>query len=87
MFFAGCATTSSGVHKIGSDTYNVTVAASLGMGGLSGAKRNAYEEANQECSRQEKEIFVVTEKVERPNLFNGMHSVDLNFKCLTISDP
>lgn len=77
---AGCAT-SSGVSTLGADTYNVTAAASLARGGISGAKQAAYAEANQECAKRSREIVVVKETVTPPSFFNGMHIVDLTFQC------
>ena len=76
----GCAT-SSGVLKAGTNSYTVSASASLGGGGGSTAKRNAYSEANQECSKQGKTIEIINEKVVAPSWTDGMYTVDISFKC------
>lgn len=80
VVLAGCAS-SSGVLRSGPDTYTVNTSASPGHGGTASAKKSAYDEANQECVKQGKEIFVVTERTSAPSWTDGMHSVDLIFKC------
>jgi hypothetical protein len=82
---SGCAA-SSGVVKMGPDTYSVNVAASPARGGVAGAKRMAYEEASQECARAGKEILVVTERSARTT-YAGAGSIDLTFRCLSKGDP
>jgi hypothetical protein len=82
---SGCAT-SSGVLKMGPDTYSVNATASPARGGVSGAKRMVYEEANQECSKQGKEMLVVNERLTRTP-YQGAGSVDLTFRCLSKGDP
>ncbi|MFM9437408.1 putative lipoprotein YajG [Janthinobacterium sp. CG_23.3] len=77
---AGCAT-SSGVLKSGPDTFTVNTSASPGHGGTASAKKSAYDEANQECAKQQKTINVVEERASTPSWTDGMHAVDLVFKC------
>lgn len=76
----GC-TTSSGVLKSGPETFTVNTSASPGAGGTSTAKKSAYVAANQECAKQNKSINVVDERVSAPSWTDGMHTVDLVFKC------
>jgi hypothetical protein len=80
ILLAGC-TTSSGVLKSGLDTFTINTSASPGAGGTSTAKKSAYEAANQECVKQAKSINVVNERVSAPSWTDGMHTVDLTFKC------
>lgn len=77
---AGCAS-SSGVLQAGPDTYSINTSASLIRGGMAGAKKEAYDAANHECSTQNKEMLVVSESATRPSFTDGMHTVDLRFKC------
>jgi hypothetical protein len=77
---AGCAS-SSGVLRSGPDSFTVSTSASPGAGGAGAAKKSAYDQANQECARQSKVIFVVNERASAPSWTDGMHTVDLAFKC------
>lgn len=83
---AGCAN-SSGVMKAGPDTYTISTSASPGRGGLPAAKRMAYEEANNECARQGREVFSLSEKGASPTWTEGVANFELNFRCLTANDP
>lgn len=76
----GCAS-SSGVLKMNADTYSVTASASPGRGGAGAAKKMAYDEAIAECAKQSKEFLVVSENATRPSWTDGMHTVELNFRC------
>lgn len=76
----GCAS-SSGALRSGPDTFTITTTASPGAGGIAKAKQSAYADANQECSKQSKAINVVSERVTAPSWTDGMHAVDLVFKC------
>lgn len=80
LVLSGCAST-SGVFKSGPDTFTVTATASPGAGGSAKAKGSAYAEAAQECSRQGRTVEVVTEKASAPTWTDGMHTVDLVFRC------
>ena len=77
---AGCAST-SGVFKSGADTYMVTSTASPGAGGSAKAKSSAYSDAERECAKQSSTVTVVSEKVGSPTWTDGMHTIDLVFKC------
>jgi len=79
LILAGCG--SSGVMKMGPDTYCVSYSSALGP---IGAKKGAYAEASKECSKQGKELLVIN---ERSSMFNANGLVDLTFRCLVSSDP
>lgn len=80
LAITGCAS-SSGALRSGPDTFTVTATASPGAGGSAKAKLSAYADANQECRKQGKTISVVSERATAPSWTDGMHSVDLVFKC------
>lgn len=77
---AGCAS-SSGVLRSGPDVFTVTATASPGAGGETAAKKSAYNDASLECSKSGKAVTIVSEKVTAPTWTNGMHSIDLTFRC------
>lgn len=81
---AGCAM-SSGVVKMGADTYSVSVSAAPARGGISGAKRMAYAAATQECEKQGRELLTVSE--EAGHDFPAAGRLDLTFRCLEKNDP
>jgi len=77
---------SSGVMKMGPDTYTVSTHAAPARGGESGAKRLSLTEANQYCDAQGKEILVTNiESGSSSHLPGG--TVDITFRCLTKDDP
>ena len=80
ILLTGCAST-SGVFKSGPDTYTVTATASPGAGGSAKAKASAYAEATRECVKHQASVDVVTEKASAPTWTDGMHTVDLTFRC------
>lgn len=80
LLLAGCAST-SGVFQSGPDTYTVTATASPGAGGSAKAKGSAYAEAEHECAKRAGTVDVVSEKTAAPTWTDGMHTVDLVFKC------
>lgn len=83
---AGCAV-SSGVAKVGPNTFTITTSASPGRGGVPAAKRAAYEEAGAECNhRNALEVFVLNETSSPPTWTEGMAIVKLNFRCLNAND-
>lgn len=83
---AGCAV-SSGVAKVGPDTFTITTSASPGRGGVPAAKRAAYEEAGAECSRRGAlELFVLNETFSPPTWTEGMAIATVNFRCLNAND-
>lgn len=79
---------SSGVLKIGPDTFTISTSASPGKGGIPAAKRIAYQEAGEECARRGGlEVFALNEKTASPTWTEGMASMELNFRCLRSDDP
>jgi len=82
---AGCAN-SSGVMKVGPDTFTIATSASPGKGGIPAAKRIAYEEARAECSKRGLEVFALSEKASSPTWTEGMANMELNFRCLRVDD-
>lgn len=81
LLLAGCAST-SGVFQSGPDTYTVTATASPGAGGSAKAKGDAFAEAQRECVKHAGAVDVVSEKASAPTWTDGMHTVDLTFKCM-----
>jgi hypothetical protein len=80
LLLSGCAS-SSGILKAGADTYRVNTSASMGAGGLTAAKNNAYAEAKQECAKQGKSPIVIEENSPATNWADGKYTFDLTFKC------
>jgi hypothetical protein len=80
MALAGCAST-SGVHQAGPGMYTVTATASHGAGGSAKAKGSAYADAERQCAKSGGAVEVISEKVGAPTWTDGMHSVDLVFRC------
>ena len=81
----GCAQ-SSGVLKLGPDTYSVSVHAAPARGGESGAKRIALTEANQACMQKGRELLVRNISSRPSSHFPG-GTVDVTFQCLGQTDP
>ena len=77
---AGCAST-SGVFRSGPDTFTVTATASPGAGGSAKAKGSAYADAARECAKSMATVDVINEKAVAPTWTDGMHTVDLVFRC------
>ena len=82
----GCAN-SSGVVKIGPETFTISTSASPGKGGIPAAKRIAFTEAAAECAQRGAEVFALSEKTASPTWTEGMASMELNFRCLRPDDP
>jgi hypothetical protein len=81
VLLTGCAST-SGVFKSGADTYTITSTASPGAGGSAKAKGAAYADAERECAKHGGSVNVVSENAKAPTWTDGMHTVDLIFKCV-----
>lgn len=77
---SGCAT-SSGVNKLGPDTYTVSTSASLARGGISGAKGLAFAEAEKKCAELGREIFVVNFTTS-PSHFSYGGNAEIIFNCV-----
>ncbi|MBL6458829.1 hypothetical protein JMJ55_26205 [Belnapia sp. T6] len=72
--------TTSGVNRIGPDSYQISVRASRASGGIIGAEGIALEEADSYCRRLEREILVVTSGEVR-----GAYQA--SFRCLPPGHP
>lgn len=81
----GCAQ-SSGVLKLGPDTYTTSAAAAPARGGSSEARKLALIEANEYCTQLGKEILVTNIGTATTNLY-GAGKAEVTFRCLTKSDP
>lgn len=77
---------SSGVLKLGPDTYTVSVHAAPARGGESGARNLALTEANEHCQSQSREILVTNLNSGRSTHFPG-GTVEVTFRCLEKGDP
>jgi hypothetical protein len=82
----GCSN-SSGVLKMGPDTFSISTEASFGKGGIPAAKRIAYKEAEEECSKRGLEVFVLNERSVGTTFTDGMAKSELTFRCLRSDDP
>lgn len=71
---AGCAA-SSGVLRLGPDTYAVSASASPAEGGAVGALAMAYREAAQYCESLRREMFVVNNNTASGNAL-------VTFRCV-----
>jgi hypothetical protein len=80
VLFAGCAQ-SSGVLKVGPDTYTVSAAAAPARGGSSEARKIALTEANQHCAEMGKEILVTNVGTATINAY-GAGTAEVTFRCL-----
>jgi len=78
---SGCAQ-STGILKMGPDTYSVITHQDPQFGGISVAKKRAINEANQYCTSLGKEILV-----SNTSLSGSTGTVDVTFLCLSKGDP
>jgi hypothetical protein len=86
-FLAGCTfSKSSGVLKLGPDTYTTSAVAAPVAGGSSEARRLALTEANEHCSQLGKEILV-TNLGTAINHVNNFGNAEVTFRCLAKDDP
>ena len=90
VLLAGCAADirSSGVMKVGPDTFTLSTVTNGAAGGELGATRSALEEANRYCSDQKREIIVANIDSKSgigPARRDG-HAT-LIFRCLLAGDP
>jgi hypothetical protein len=85
LLLVGCSM-SSGVLKMGPDTYSLSVAASPAGGGVVGARQIALTGAEKYCSDTGKEILV-TNTSSRVTTAAGAGAVDVTFRCLLRGDP
>ena len=83
VVLAGCAS-SSGVQKIGPDTYTVS-SSTTGYSGLeAGARKRTLEEANAHCSGMGREIMVTN--LNAAGTWNRGNAA-VTFRCLAKGDP
>lgn len=85
LLLAACAQ-SSGVLKMGPDTYSASAAAAPARGGYSEARKLALSDANQYCAQMGKEILVTNIGTATTNVY-GAGSADVTFRCLAKGDP
>lgn len=85
LLFVACAT-SSGVQRLGPDTFSVSSAAAPARGGYSEARRIALDDANEYCTKIGKEILVLNIGTATTNVY-GAGSADVTFRCLSKGDP
>lgn len=86
MFFIlqGCAQ-SSGVLKLGPDTYLISTHAAPVLGGEVGAKKRSIKKANKFCSEMGKEIMVSNMLTKQSTHLSGGTS-EIRFLCLLKND-
>jgi len=82
---AGCAQ-SSGVLKMGPDTYSISAAAAPARGGPSEARKIALTGANQHCANLGREILVTNVGTATTNIY-GAGTAEVTFRCLAKGDP
>ena len=86
LILAGCAA-NSGVVPIGPDTFMVSRQAASGFSGLGTLKADAFQEANQYCLSQKKNIRVVnTNESSPPYVMGNFPRAEVQFMCLEKTD-
>jgi hypothetical protein len=86
VLVAGCAS-NSGVIPIGQDTYMVSRQAATGFSGSGTLKAEAFQEANQFCSSQNKMLQVVnTHEAQPPYILGNFPKAEVQFMCLSRND-
>ena len=86
LLLAGCAA-HPGVVPIGPDTFMVSRGAATGFWGLDTLKADAFQEANQSCISQHKNIHVVnTTESSQPYILCNFPRVKIQFMCLEKTD-
>ena len=87
IILAGCIPTqSSGVLKLGPDTYTTSAAAVPERGGSIEARKVALTEANEYCAQLGKEILVANIGTATANQY-GRGQAEITFRCLAKGDP
>ncbi len=86
FIFSGCAI-HSGVVPIGQDTYMVSRQAASGFTGMGSLKADAFEEASNYCTSQNKKIQVVnTSESQPPYVMGNFPRAEIQFMCLGEGD-
>lgn len=83
LVLVGCAS-SSGVQKVGPDTYTVSSATDGYTGREAGARKRALEEANAHCAGMGREIMVTS--LNAAGTWNRGNAA-VTFRCLAKGDP
>lgn len=87
IILVGCAS-NSGVMPIGPDTFMVSRQAATGFSGLGTLKADAYKDANEYCSKQNRFIRVVsTSESGPPYILGNFPRAEVQFMCLESKDP
>jgi hypothetical protein len=82
---AGCAMSSEAI-PIGPDTYTITAQAAPVRGGVGAARPMALQEAAAFCSRQGRQMLLLSVNANVVNVHGGGSS-DVIFRCLRPGDP
>lgn len=85
LALSGCAT-SSGALSTGKDSYSISVQAAPARGGMTGAKRIAYEEGRKKCAETGKQMVLIKESTNVTNAA-GAGSADIQFACVSPNEP
>lgn len=85
LFAAGCGG-SSGVLRLGPDTYRTSASAAPIAGGAVAAERAALDEAQRHCASLHREILVQTLHTTPAIPFNQARA-SVSFRCLAAGDP
>lgn len=86
IILAGC-TQSSGVLKLGPDTFTTSASAASTRGGPSEARKIVLTEANEYCAQLGKEILVTNIGTAITNYQYGHGTAEITFRCLAKGDP
>lgn len=87
IILAGCAPHSSGVLKLGPDTFTTSASAAGARGGSSEARKIVLTEANEYCAQLGKEILVTNIGTATTNYQYGHGKAEITFRCLAKGDP
>jgi hypothetical protein len=86
LFVVGCAS-NSGVIPIGQDTFMVSRQAATGFSGSGTLKAEAFQEANQFCSKIGKSLQVIsTYEASPPFIIANFPKAEIQFMCLDAKD-
>ncbi|MCF6289530.1 MAG: hypothetical protein L3J03_00785 [Desulfobacterales bacterium] len=86
LLILGCAS-NSGVVPIGPETFMVSRQAATGFSGLGTLKADAFKEANEYCTSQNKNIRVVnTNESSPPYVMGNFPRAEIQFMCLDKND-
>lgn len=87
LFILSACASNSGIISIGTDTFMVSRQAATGFSGLGTLKADAFKEANQYCSNQNKNLRVVnTSESSPPYVLGNFPRAEVQFMCLEKMD-